>query len=99
MKANWIKMYDKHGCVLRVEMVINDPDEFKVVADRRVSCARALGAALRTSSSGAVAMAALRSDGVRDLGCRIVGAEGALVCLSAQQALESWSWLGREVAE
>jgi len=25
MKANWIKMYDKHGCVLRVETVINDP--------------------------------------------------------------------------
>jgi len=23
-------MYDKHGCVLRVETVINDPDEFKV---------------------------------------------------------------------
>jgi hypothetical protein len=30
MKANWIKMYDKHGCVLRVETVINDPYEFKV---------------------------------------------------------------------
>lgn len=30
MKANWIKMYDKHGCVLRVETVINDPGEFKV---------------------------------------------------------------------
>src|SRR5437899_1920552 len=25
MKANWIKMYDKHGCALRVETVINDP--------------------------------------------------------------------------
>ena len=22
MKGNWIKMYDKHGCVLRVETVI-----------------------------------------------------------------------------
>ena len=30
MKANWIKMYDKHGCVLGVETVINDPYEFKV---------------------------------------------------------------------
>lgn len=30
MKANWIKMYDKHGCILRVETVINDPYEFKV---------------------------------------------------------------------
>jgi hypothetical protein len=28
--AFWIKMYDKHGCVLRVETVINDPDEFTV---------------------------------------------------------------------
>jgi len=30
MKNNWIKMYDKHGQVLRVETVINRPDEFKV---------------------------------------------------------------------
>jgi hypothetical protein len=30
MKTNWIKMYDTHGCVLRVETVINDPYEFKV---------------------------------------------------------------------
>ena len=30
MKGNWIKMYDKHGCVLRIETVINDPYEFKV---------------------------------------------------------------------
>ena len=29
MKANWIKMYDKHGCVLRVETVINDPYELR----------------------------------------------------------------------
>jgi len=30
MKENWIKMYDKHGTVLRVETVINNPYEFKV---------------------------------------------------------------------
>ncbi len=30
MKRNWLKMYDKHGCVLRVETVINMPREFKV---------------------------------------------------------------------
>ena len=30
MKENWIKMYDKHGCVLRIETVINHPYEFKV---------------------------------------------------------------------
>lgn len=30
MKANWIKMYDKFGVVLRVETVINQPEEFKV---------------------------------------------------------------------
>ena len=30
MKGNWLKMYDKHGCVLRVETVINRPYEFKV---------------------------------------------------------------------
>ena len=30
MKANWIKMYDKDGLVLRVETVINEPDEFRV---------------------------------------------------------------------
>lgn len=30
MKKNWLKMYDKHGCVLRVETVINSPYEFKV---------------------------------------------------------------------
>jgi hypothetical protein len=29
-KANWIKMYDKHGRVLRIETVINQPREFKV---------------------------------------------------------------------
>jgi hypothetical protein len=30
MKENWIKMYDKHGCVLRIETVINHPYDFKV---------------------------------------------------------------------
>jgi hypothetical protein len=30
IRNNWIKMYDKHGCVLRVETVINRPYEFKV---------------------------------------------------------------------
>jgi CBS domain-containing protein len=30
MKENGIKMYDKHGCVLRVETTINRPSEFKV---------------------------------------------------------------------
>lgn len=34
VKRNWIKMYDKHGQVLRVETVINQPREFKV---RRVT--------------------------------------------------------------
>jgi hypothetical protein len=30
VKQNWLKMYDKAGWVLRIEMVINKPDEFKV---------------------------------------------------------------------
>lgn len=30
VKRNWLKMYDKAGTVLRVEMVINDPEEYKV---------------------------------------------------------------------
>jgi len=30
MKENGIKMYDKHGCVLRIETTINRPYEFKV---------------------------------------------------------------------
>jgi len=30
MKDNWIKMYNKHGCVLRIETVINRPYEFRV---------------------------------------------------------------------
>jgi hypothetical protein len=30
VKKNWIKMYDKHGWVLRIETVINHPYDFKV---------------------------------------------------------------------
>jgi hypothetical protein len=30
MKRNWIKMYEKAGAILRVETVINDPEEFRV---------------------------------------------------------------------
>jgi hypothetical protein len=30
VKENWLKMYDKAGSVLRLEMVINNPEEFKV---------------------------------------------------------------------
>ena len=30
VKRNWIKMYDKAGSVLRIEMVINEPEEYKV---------------------------------------------------------------------
>jgi len=30
VKENWLKMYDKAGSVLRIEMVINNPEEFKV---------------------------------------------------------------------
>jgi hypothetical protein len=30
MKENWLKMYDKHGRVLRIETVINNPYEFRV---------------------------------------------------------------------
>jgi hypothetical protein len=30
VKENWMKMYDKFGCVLRVETVINRPNEFRV---------------------------------------------------------------------
>lgn len=30
MKQNWIKMYDKSGSVLRIETVINQPEEFRV---------------------------------------------------------------------
>ena len=30
VKENWLKMYDKAGLALRIEMVINNPEEFKV---------------------------------------------------------------------
>jgi hypothetical protein len=30
MKENWLKMYDKSSLVLRIETVINNPEEFKV---------------------------------------------------------------------
>ena len=30
MKRNWMKLYDKAGVVLRVETVINDPEEFPI---------------------------------------------------------------------
>jgi hypothetical protein len=30
VKNNWLKMYDKFGCVLRIETVINNPRAFKV---------------------------------------------------------------------
>ena len=36
MKGNWITMYDKHGCVLRIETVINHPYEFRVRLQRAV---------------------------------------------------------------
>jgi hypothetical protein len=29
MKRNWLKMYDQAGWILRVETVINDPEEFR----------------------------------------------------------------------
>jgi hypothetical protein len=34
MKANWLKMYDKQGVVLRIETVINQPREFQVRRER-----------------------------------------------------------------
>jgi hypothetical protein len=33
MKRNWLKMYDKFGLLVRVETVINQPGEFKVLRD------------------------------------------------------------------
>ena len=30
MKQNWLKMYDKAGSILRLEMVINEPEGFTV---------------------------------------------------------------------
>lgn len=35
MKRNWLKMYDKLGLLLRVETVINQPGEFKVLRARQ----------------------------------------------------------------
>lgn len=43
MKENWIKMYDKHGCVLRIETVINRPSEFRVRRKGRRRGAEVLG--------------------------------------------------------
>ena len=37
VKQNWLKMYDKAGLVLRIETVINNPNEFRV---REASLAR-----------------------------------------------------------
>ena len=33
MKGNWLKMYDKFGLILRIETVINQPGEFKVLRE------------------------------------------------------------------
>ena len=39
MKRNWIKMYNKDGSALRVETVINEPDEFRIRRRvRRAGC-------------------------------------------------------------
>ena len=35
MKRNWLKMYDKLGLLIRVETVINQPGEFKVLRECR----------------------------------------------------------------
>jgi hypothetical protein len=35
MKRNWLKMYDKLGLLLRVETVINQPGEFKILRECR----------------------------------------------------------------
>jgi hypothetical protein len=35
MKGNWLKMYDKLGLMIRVEAVINQPGEFKVLRECR----------------------------------------------------------------
>ncbi|MBN1568390.1 MAG: hypothetical protein JXA73_11135 [Acidobacteria bacterium] len=36
VKENWLKMYDKTGLVFRVEMVINNPEEFTI--RKKVRC-------------------------------------------------------------
>lgn len=51
VKQNWLKMYDKAELVLRIETVINNPEEFRVrkqvlryrLAARRVGAAAELG--------------------------------------------------------
>jgi len=43
MKGNWIKMYDKHGCVLRVETVINHPYDFRVRREGKRKGLRVMG--------------------------------------------------------
>lgn len=43
MKGNWIKMYDKHGCVLRGETVINHPNEFRIRSEGMRKGARVMG--------------------------------------------------------
>ena len=51
VKQNWLKMYDKAGLVLRIETVINNPNEFRVrkqvlrcwLAARRVGAVAELG--------------------------------------------------------
>jgi hypothetical protein len=43
MKQNCIKMYDKHGTVLRVETVINNPYEFKVRREGKRHGAKVMG--------------------------------------------------------
>ena len=35
LKKNWLKMYDKLGLIVRVETVINQPGEFKVLRERQ----------------------------------------------------------------
>jgi hypothetical protein len=50
MRANWIKMYDKQGRVLRIETVINKPDEFQV--RRRVRQKGTWGVAWRPMRKG-----------------------------------------------
>jgi hypothetical protein len=35
VNGNWIKMYDKHGVILRIEMVINSPYEFSMRRRRK----------------------------------------------------------------
>lgn len=43
LKGNWIKLYDKSGCVLRCEIVINQPREFFVLRQGRRKSRSCLG--------------------------------------------------------